>query len=76
MAPSTRRLRPKGIFPKAAAFRSHHLDPADRGVYDRIVRGAQSLAGTLKPLQHGQLQIYLLYILVTLVALLLWMVWS
>ena len=37
---------------------------------------AQSAAATVKPLQHGHLQIYLLYILVTLVALLLWMVLS
>ena len=76
MAPSVRKLRPKGLFPKASAFRSHYEDPAERGLFDRAVRGIQFLAGTLRPLQHGRLQIYLLYILVTLVALLVWMVLS
>jgi hydrogenase-4 component B len=76
MRPSIRKLRPKGLFPKASAYRSHFPDPADRALYDLVVRGVVRLASSLKPLQQGHLQAYLLYILVTLVALLTWMVLS
>jgi hydrogenase-4 component B len=76
MAPSVRKLRPKGLFPKASAYRSHVADPAERSLFDQAIRGVRFLSGALRPLQHGRLQIYLLYILLTLVALLVWMVWS
>jgi hydrogenase-4 component B len=72
MWPSLRKKRPKGIFPKSAAFRSHYDDLADRGIFDPAVRLFDRLSGVLRPLQHGRLQVYLLYVLLTLVALVVW----
>ena len=76
MRPSLRIKRPKGIFPKGAAFRSHYEDPADKGLFDPAVRLLERLGGALRPLQHGHLQVYLLYVLLTLVALVVWEVLS
>ena len=76
MRPSLRIKRPKGIFPKGAAFRSHYEDPADKGLFDPAVRLLERLGGALRPLQHGHLQLYLLYVLLTLVALVVWEVLS
>jgi hydrogenase-4 component B len=76
MRPSLRKKRPKGIFPKGAAFKSHYDDPADRWLFDPGVRFVERLGGALRPLQHGRLQLYLLYVLLTLVALVIWEVLS
>ncbi len=64
----------KGFFPFPGRFQSHVPDP----ILDRLA--APTLAFTAKGFtllrffQSGQLQVYLLYILLTLVALLVWMV--
>ncbi len=72
MRPSLRKKRPKGIFPERASFSSHYDDPADGRIFDPSVRLLERLAGALRPLQQGRLQVYLLYVLLTLVALLAW----
>jgi len=76
MRPSLHKRRPKGLFPKSASFKSHYEDPADRSLYDPALHLLERLAGALRPLQHGHLQIYLLYVLLTLVALIAWEVLS
>ena len=59
-------------FPGAAAFHSHVPDT----VLDRAILPSFSLVGRLlgwlRPIQHGNVNLYLLYMLGTLVALLLW----
>lgn len=76
LRPSLRKRRPKGLFPKGAAFISNYEDPADRGIYDPALHLLERLAHALRPLQQGHLQIYLLYVLLTLVALIAWEVLS
>jgi len=72
MRPSLRKRRPKGIFPERASFSSHYDDPADRTIFDPAITLLERLAGALRPLQQGRLQVYLLYVLLTLVALIAW----
>jgi len=76
MRPSLRKLRPKGVFPEKAAFKSHYDDPADKRIFDPAVGIIENLSATLRPLQHGRLQAYLLYVLVTLVILMAWRVFA
>ncbi|MBP1772158.1 MAG: Ech-hydrogenase-related complex, NuoL-like integral rane lipoprotein subunit [Holophagaceae bacterium] len=68
--------RPKvaGWFPRAARFESHVPDP----VLDRAAAPAFGLAiraaALFRVLQGGELPVYLLYVLLTLLSLLVWMV--
>ena len=66
--------RIKGLFPFQGRFESHVPDP----ILDRLASPGLSLTARgltlLRFFQSGQLQIYLLYILLTLFALLVWMV--
>jgi len=63
-----------GLFPSRRGYRSHVPDP----VLDRVASPCLELTARALPvlrfLQSGQLPLYLLYILLTLVALLVWMV--
>ena len=63
-----------GLFPSQRGYRSHVPDP----VLDRVAGPGLDLAArglsVLRFFQNGQLPLYLLYILLTLVALLVWMV--
>jgi len=72
LRPEARAPRLVGPFPPAASFHSHVPDT----VLDRAVVPAFSLAGRafarLRPLQRGSIHLYLVYILGTLLALLLW----
>jgi len=72
--PKVRWRRVMGLFPSQRAYHSHVPDP----VLDRAAAPALDLAarglGWLRFFQSGQLPLYLLYILITLVALLVWMV--
>jgi hydrogenase-4 component B len=74
MSPAIRKQRPKGIFPSKSAFKIHYEDPADKMIYDPALSLLEHLAAAVKPLQQGRLQVYLLYVLVTLVVLLAWKV--
>jgi hydrogenase-4 component B len=72
LRPSTDAPRLAGPFPARAAFHSHVPDT----VLDRALLPSFSavgrILGWLRPIQHGNVHLYLLYILGTLVALLLW----
>ena len=72
LRPSSHSPRLDGPFPRPAAF---HSDVPDT-VLDRAVVPSFSLAGRLlahlRPIQHGSVHVYLLYILGTLLLLLLW----
>jgi hydrogenase-4 component B len=66
--------RVRGLFPKPVSYHSAFEDPVGGGVVaprtERVVRRLLRYRG----LQQGQLPIYLLYILITLVAVCLWLV--
>jgi len=72
--PQVRWRRVRGLFPAQRAYRSHVPDL----VLDRVAEPGLGLAArglaVLHFFQSGQLPLYLLYILITLVALLVWMV--
>jgi hydrogenase-4 component B len=72
--PQVRWRRLLGLFPSPRAYSSQVPDP----VLDRVAGPGLDLAAralsVLRFFQSGQLPLYLLYILLTLVALLVWMV--
>jgi formate hydrogenlyase subunit 3/multisubunit Na+/H+ antiporter MnhD subunit len=67
-----RREDPVGYFPARASFATHTGDAAEERIFAPSFRAAGRLLGAVKGLQHGRLQLYLLYIFGTLLALLLW----
>jgi hydrogenase-4 component B len=65
----------KGLFPAAAKFSSHVPEVVLEQFYLPLLAKIQSLIAPLRRVQHGQLHLYVLYILVTLVSLLFWSHW-
>lgn len=63
---------PAGYFPTTAHFEKHLGDMAGERVLVPAWRRFLHTALRLKAIQHGRMQLYLVYMLVTLVALLLW----
>lgn len=57
---------PQGVLPKPAAFESNGHDPLTRGVYEPFFTRWADRFARLRWMQQGQLHIYLLYILTTL----------
>ena len=73
LLPARRRVvRPEGIFPAAASLRSRVVRPFQERLYrpafDAVGRGMSRL----RWLHHGRVQLYVLYIVVTLVLMLAW----
>jgi hydrogenase-4 component B len=62
----------KGFFPRAASFDIETPDVCRERLYAPIVRGIGRVLSSFRWLQHGQVQLYVLYIAVTLLVLLLW----
>ena len=60
------------LFPKEAHFSTETLDPFEHGVYRPLFRGIGWALARLRLLQHGRLQLYVLYIAATLLVLLVW----
>jgi len=63
---------PRGLFPKHAALHTHAPDLFRRCVYEPLFLGAGWLASKLRWLQEGRIQIYVLYIALTILVLLIW----
>jgi len=63
---------PEGIFPNEAHFEKHVGDMAGERVLVPAWRHFLRAARRLRVIQHGRMQLYLVYILATLVALVLW----
>ena len=61
-----------GYFPKKSSFRSHVPEALLEGVYLPLFNSANGRLSLLRKLQNGKLYMYILYIVVTLVALLIW----
>ncbi|HXH41470.1 MAG TPA: proton-conducting transporter membrane subunit [Thermoanaerobaculia bacterium] len=72
MPPVVHEPRPFPLFPAAASFESHVPDTAlDRALLPSL-RGIRWLLGFARYFQQGRVQLYLLYLVATLVALLAW----
>jgi hydrogenase-4 component B len=65
-------LRPKGVFPKAAAMRTHTPDIFQQYFFRPIFFGVDKVLGYFRWLQHGNVNLYILYILITLLTLMFW----
>jgi hypothetical protein len=63
---------PAGLFARTGAFHSQVDDTALERAILPAFRGVATLFGWLRVLQPGSIQLYLLYVFATLVALLLW----
>ena len=63
---------PKGLFPKSAFFGSEVVDVFKDRLFKPIFLAIESAVARVRWLQHGRLQVYVLYIAVTLLVLLLW----
>lgn len=70
---TVRKVTPvKGLFPKKASIETNTPDIFMEDGYGPVWKVVCDLSGKMKRLQHGRLQAYVLYIAVTLLALLIW----
>lgn len=60
------------LYPKAGSLSTHVVDPWKDRVFAGLFRKAAALLDRFHWIQQGKVQLYVLYVLVTLVALLLW----
>jgi hydrogenase-4 component B len=63
---------PEGLFPASAAFATETPDAFRDELYRPAFEGALKSVWKLRRLQHGRIQLYVLYIALTLAALLAW----
>jgi hypothetical protein len=61
-----------GYFPREAHHELHPGDLAGERIIVPVTRRALAALGLLRIVQHGRVQMYLVYILVTVVVVLLW----
>lgn len=65
-------IKPDGVLPARASFRSHTADPWHGQLYRPAFLWLTGRLAKLRWLQHGNVQLYVLYVALTLLALLLW----
>ncbi len=63
---------PNGYFPKEGSLETHTDDLARQQLYRPIFSGIGQGAALLRVMQHGRINLYILYIALTLVVLLVW----
>jgi hydrogenase-4 component B len=63
---------PSGLFPRQAGLKTSTLDLFLRRVYEPLFIGIAWIASRLRWLQEGRIQIYVLYIALTILVLLIW----
>lgn len=63
---------PQGAFPRAASLELATVDPVGNALYASVYAALRRGLGWFRWLQQGRVQLYVLYIAATLVALLLW----
>ena len=63
---------PEGLFPRAASFATETLDVCRERLFRPVFAGFAVALGRLQVLQHGRVQSYVLYVVLALLALLVW----
>ncbi len=63
---------PKGYFPVTASFETEALDTSQERVYRPIFEAVERFLSKLRVMQHGRIQLYVLYIVLTLAFLIAW----
>ena len=64
--------KPEGLFPRNASFAVETPDTFRQNFYQPVISGITTGLEKLKWLQHGRIQLYILYIVVTLLVLFIW----
>lgn len=59
-------------FPTAAYLKTHTSDIGSEGIYKPIFKGIEGLFSRLRIVQEGRIQVYVLYLVITLCLLLFW----
>ncbi len=72
LRPRVKECRPLGLFPRSARLGTEEQDIFQRLFYNRLWRGIERCSDRLRRLQEGRNQIYVLYLALTVLALLLW----
>jgi len=72
LRPKTRLNAPQGLFPRQASFHSETSDIFCDYLYRPIFFAVAWAASKLRWLQHGRIQLYVLYIALTILVLLIW----
>lgn len=67
-----KQVRLEPIFPTETSFTDETPDLFEDEVYRPMLEGLEKLSSVLRRLQHGRVQFYVLYVLITLVGLMLW----
>jgi hypothetical protein len=65
-------VAPRGFFPTEASLATETPDPYQEYIFQPFLRAIGRGFYTLRLIQQGQVQLYILYIAVTLLLLLLW----
>jgi formate hydrogenlyase subunit 3/multisubunit Na+/H+ antiporter MnhD subunit len=65
-------IAPRGLFPTQASLATETPDPYQRFIFRPLLREIGRDLSLLRPLQQGKVQLYILYIAVTVILLLLW----
>jgi formate hydrogenlyase subunit 3/multisubunit Na+/H+ antiporter MnhD subunit len=63
---------PETLFPAEASLETHTPDLASEGLFRPLFAGLEGVLARLRSLQQGRVQVYVLYIVLTISALLLW----
>lgn len=63
---------PQGLFPRRSSFKSHQPDVLLEYLYRPVFLAVAWMASRLRWLQHGRIQLYVLYIALTILVLLVW----
>ena len=59
----------RGLFPRESSLHSHTPDPFERLFFRPILKNLRAAAARARVFQHGRVQLYVLYVLATVVAL-------
>jgi len=65
-------VAPSELFPHDASLVTETTDVCERAIYRPLFGGVSMGLASLRPLQHGKVQLYILYIALTLVVLFVW----
>jgi len=68
----TRTTAPSGLFPAGASFETATPGGTREYIYKPVFNGVASALSRFKWLQHGRIHLYVMYIAITLIALLVW----
>jgi hypothetical protein len=63
---------PKGLLPTASEFETQTPDMFSENIWRPVFTNVGGLLSRFRQLQHGRVQLYVLYLVLTLLALLLW----